>query len=118
MIIDFGELKEKIHSYIELYLDHQYLNELIPNPTAELLAIHLWKHLEMKIDNRNVLLYKIKMFGLQYAENSKFQQMAKTHPKHWNYCINKLGCGEVLDYIRANLKNKKLAEKFNPYLGM
>lgn len=35
MVIDFKHVKEKIHGY----LDHGYLNELLPfNPTAENLA--------------------------------------------------------------------------------
>ena len=40
------------------------------------------------------------MFGvhLEKGEN-RFQRMAKTHPKQYDYCINKLGCGKVLDYI-------------------
>jgi hypothetical protein len=25
--------------------------------------------------------------------------MKETHPKQYDYCINKLGLGEVLDYI-------------------
>lgn len=40
------------------------------------------------------------MFGvhLEKGEN-RFQRMYRTHPKQWNYCINQLGCGMVLDYI-------------------
>lgn len=40
------------------------------------------------------------MFGvhLEQGEN-RFQRMKKTHPKHYNYCIDKLGCGKVLDHI-------------------
>lgn len=40
------------------------------------------------------------MFGvhLEKGEN-RFQRMAKTHPKLYDYCINKLECGKVLDYI-------------------
>jgi 3'-phosphoadenosine 5'-phosphosulfate sulfotransferase (PAPS reductase)/FAD synthetase len=40
------------------------------------------------------------MFGvhLEKGEN-RFQRMKKTHPKQYDYCINKLGCGKVLDYI-------------------
>tara|TARA_Y100000034_G_C6860785_1_gene391726 strand:+ start:68 stop:931 length:864 start_codon:yes stop_codon:yes gene_type:complete len=40
------------------------------------------------------------MFGvhLEKGEN-RFQRMKKTHPKHYDYCINKLGCGDVLNYI-------------------
>lgn len=40
------------------------------------------------------------MFGMQYeSQPNKFQRMAKTHPKQYDYCINKLGCGKVLDFI-------------------
>lgn len=40
------------------------------------------------------------MFGvhLEKGEN-RFQRMKRTHPKQWDYCINKLGCGKVLDAI-------------------
>ena len=40
------------------------------------------------------------MFGVHLdKEPNKFQRMALTHPKQYDYCINKLGCGRVLDYI-------------------
>jgi len=40
------------------------------------------------------------MFGVHMEpEPNRFQRMSKTHPAQWNYCINKLGLGEVLDYI-------------------
>lgn len=40
------------------------------------------------------------MFGVHLEDTpNRFQRMQKTHPKQWDYCINKLGCGEVLDYI-------------------
>ena len=32
-------------------------------------------------------------------EPNRFQRMAKTHPKQYNYCINQLGLGAVLRYI-------------------
>jgi len=35
---------------------------------------------------------------LEKGEN-RFQRMAISHPKLWNYCINKLGMAEALDYI-------------------
>jgi 3'-phosphoadenosine 5'-phosphosulfate sulfotransferase (PAPS reductase)/FAD synthetase len=40
------------------------------------------------------------MFGvhLEKGEN-RFQRMAKLHPKQYDYCINKLGIGKVLEYI-------------------
>ena len=40
------------------------------------------------------------MFGvhLEKGEN-RFQRMARTHPKQYKYCIDKLGCGKVLDFL-------------------
>ncbi len=40
------------------------------------------------------------MFGVHLEkEPNRFQMMKKTHPKQYDYCINKLGIGKVLDYI-------------------
>ena len=40
------------------------------------------------------------MFGLHLEkEPNRFQRMALTHPKQYDFCVNKLGCGKVLDYI-------------------
>jgi 3'-phosphoadenosine 5'-phosphosulfate sulfotransferase (PAPS reductase)/FAD synthetase len=48
------------------------------------------------------------MFGVHNEKNpNRFQKMQKTHPKQWNYCINKLGCGKVLDYINVLYENKQ-----------
>lgn len=45
------------------------------------------------------------MFGVQYdAEPNRFQRMQRTYPKQWDYCINKLGIGEVLDYLEIPYK--------------
>ncbi len=42
------------------------------------------------------------MFGVhKEKEPNRFQLMKQTHPKHWSYCINKLGLGMVLDYINV-----------------
>jgi len=42
------------------------------------------------------------MFGvhLEKGEN-RFQRMKKTHPKQWDYCINKLGLKKCLDFIKV-----------------
>lgn len=42
------------------------------------------------------------MFGVHLEkEPNRFQLMKETHPKQYEYCINKLGCGKVLDYINV-----------------
>ena len=52
------------------------------------------------------------MFGvhLEKGEN-RFQRMKKTHPKQWDYCINKLGCGKVLDLIKIDYGKEKKGKK-------
>ena len=40
------------------------------------------------------------MFGVHLEKSpNRFQRMAVTHPQLYDYCINELGCGKVLDYI-------------------
>lgn len=40
------------------------------------------------------------MFGVHLEpEPNRFQRMQATHPKQYDYCINQLGCGEVMDFI-------------------
>lgn len=40
------------------------------------------------------------MFGVHLEKKpNRFQRMKETHPKQYDYCMNKLGCKQVLDYI-------------------
>ena len=40
------------------------------------------------------------MFGIQYdGTPNRFQRMERDYPKQYDYCINKLGIGVVLDYV-------------------
>lgn len=42
------------------------------------------------------------MFGVHTEKSpNRFELMKTTHPKLYDYCINKLGCGKVLDFIGA-----------------
>lgn len=46
------------------------------------------------------------MFGvhLEPPDDNRFTRLAKNEPKLYDYCINKLGLGEVLDYLGVNYK--------------
>ena len=46
-IIDFADLKAIVQRQVVDRYDHTYLNDLIDNPTAELLAGEIWKSLEV-----------------------------------------------------------------------
>jgi 3''-phosphoadenosine 5''-phosphosulfate sulfotransferase (PAPS reductase)/FAD synthetase and related enzymes len=42
------------------------------------------------------------MFGAHLEKSpNRFQRMAQTHPKQYDLCINRLGCGKVLEYINV-----------------
>lgn len=41
-------------------------------------------------------------FGVHMEKgDNRFQLLKKTHPKLWNYCINDMGLGDVLDFIEV-----------------
>lgn len=51
-------------------------------------------------------------FGVHLEKGqNRFQRMALTHPKQYDYCINKLGLGEVLDYIGVEYKRSDLFDE-------
>jgi len=53
------------------------------------------------------------LYGIHLEKGvNRFQRMLKTHPKQYNYCINKLGCGKVLDCIGVNYGEEKQLSLF------
>jgi len=51
------------------------------------------------------------MFGVHMEEEpNKFQLMQDTHPQIYDYCINKLGCGKVMDYCGIKYKKEEECE--------
>ena len=42
---------------------------------------------------------------------NKFQLMQDTHPQIYDYCINKLGCGKVMDYCGIKYKKEEECEQ-------
>ncbi|WP_211248469.1 phosphoadenosine phosphosulfate reductase family protein [Desulfobulbus elongatus] len=54
-------------------------------------------------------------FGLHLdGPRNRFIKLRETHPKLWDYCINKLGLGEVLAYMRAHCPDKRMKQCFLP----
>jgi len=51
------------------------------------------------------------LFGIQREKQpNRFQRMEQTHPKQYDFCINKLGCGTVFDYIGVPYKGAVMNE--------
>lgn len=62
IIMDFIELKEIIKNEVIDILDHSYINDIIPQPTAENIAVWIWNKLEAKIERVNCHLYEIQVW--------------------------------------------------------
>jgi 6-pyruvoyltetrahydropterin/6-carboxytetrahydropterin synthase len=45
IVIDFADLSEVVQREVLDRFDHTYLNDLLPNPTAELIAADIWERL-------------------------------------------------------------------------
>lgn len=54
MSLDFGEIKQIWKGQIKIYLDHRYLNEMLPpmNTTAENLVYWIYKKMKEGINSR------------------------------------------------------------------
>lgn len=46
MVVDFADLRDVVEREVVTRYDHRYLNDLMENPTAELVAQEIWKVLE------------------------------------------------------------------------
>jgi 6-pyruvoyltetrahydropterin/6-carboxytetrahydropterin synthase len=46
IVVDFADIKAVVDRDVVAAYDHRYLNDLLDNPTAELLAAEIWKTVE------------------------------------------------------------------------
>lgn len=59
MIIDFVEVSKIIKEKIIAKLDHSYLNDFIPQPSAENISLWVWENIENDLKRENCKLYEI-----------------------------------------------------------
>ena len=55
-LFDFTALKQAVGERVVKILDHAYINEIVPNPSAEFIAIWVWRRLS------DLPLYDIKVW--------------------------------------------------------
>ncbi|MDQ0253324.1 6-pyruvoyltetrahydropterin/6-carboxytetrahydropterin synthase [Evansella vedderi] len=60
LMIDFGDIKEIWKEEIEIYLDHRYINEMLPpmNTTAENMVVWIYEKMEESLSKREALREK------------------------------------------------------------
>ncbi|RMG43876.1 MAG: 6-carboxytetrahydropterin synthase QueD [Acidobacteria bacterium] len=67
MVIDFGELDAVVTERVLKRLDHAHLNDVLENPTAEWIAVHLWRELRPALPGlRAVELYETEGAAVVY----------------------------------------------------
>jgi len=62
MVYDFVDLKNLVKKEILQEFDHCYINDFIPQPTAENIAIYIWKRLEPLVRTETARLYEIQVW--------------------------------------------------------
>jgi len=62
MVIDFVELKEIVKREVLSYLDHAYINEIIPQPSAENIAEWIWERLEKYLTTKRYKLTEVRLW--------------------------------------------------------
>jgi 6-pyruvoyltetrahydropterin/6-carboxytetrahydropterin synthase len=62
MIYDFVQLKNVVNEKVVDRFDHTYLNDIIPQPTAENIAIYVWNALVNQLKNDNCRLYEVEVW--------------------------------------------------------
>ena len=62
MVFDFVELKKIVKQVIVDRFDHSYLNDIIPQPTAENIAVFTWNELKDIVKQENCRLFEIEVW--------------------------------------------------------
>lgn len=62
MILDYGILKKIVQEKIISLVDHNYLNDIIPQSTTENLVLWMWSQLQSPLSADNYGLYEIKLW--------------------------------------------------------
>ena len=70
MILDFKDLKSEVKSLIIDRVDHCNLNDIFPNPTAEIMANTFFSIIENSFDHKGIKLERIRLWETRdsYAE--------------------------------------------------
>jgi 6-pyruvoyltetrahydropterin/6-carboxytetrahydropterin synthase len=62
MVIDFCELSSLVKERVLSRLDHSYINDFIPQPTAENIALWVWNQLEEALRYPHCCLVEIEVW--------------------------------------------------------
>jgi len=105
-----GDSSLRKRAYLERGCNSFESKRPISNPMAFWLEKNIWEYIK-KYNLPYSKIYDMGyirtgcmfcMFGVHMEKGeNRFQIMKRTHPTQYNYCMNKLGCGKVLNYINV-----------------
>ena len=67
MVMDFKIIKQTVNEHVVDILDHTHLNDRLPNPSAENLAVWIWEKLSDKLPLTNVAVYETDDYLAEYS---------------------------------------------------
>jgi 6-pyruvoyltetrahydropterin/6-carboxytetrahydropterin synthase len=62
MVMDFAELKATVNEHVLSKLDHAYINDLIPQPSAENIALWIFRTLDAPLKRENCSLHEVSVW--------------------------------------------------------
>jgi 6-pyruvoyltetrahydropterin/6-carboxytetrahydropterin synthase len=62
MVFDFVELKALVEDLVLAKLDHAYINDILPQPTAENIAIWVFRTLKEPLERENCELFEVRVW--------------------------------------------------------
>jgi 6-pyruvoyltetrahydropterin/6-carboxytetrahydropterin synthase len=62
MVLDFTELKKIVDSLVLEKLDHAYINDIVPQSTAENIVVWIWAQLAPSLKRKNCKLVELELW--------------------------------------------------------
>ncbi|MDO4953435.1 MAG: 6-carboxytetrahydropterin synthase QueD [Synergistaceae bacterium] len=62
MVTDFTEIKHAVQELVLSKFDHAYINDILEQPTAENIALRIFKTLDKPLEKPNCRLFEIKIW--------------------------------------------------------
>jgi 6-pyruvoyltetrahydropterin/6-carboxytetrahydropterin synthase len=62
MIMDFLQIKSLVNEKVIQKLDHSYINDIIPQPTAENIAVWVWKQIAEEVEKDSCILWEVEIW--------------------------------------------------------
>ena len=62
LLVDFGDFKNVVGSWLDMNYDHKNLNTFIANPTSEIIAMRMFNELKTIFENMCVTVHKVRLY--------------------------------------------------------